>query len=127
MKHVKLYEAFLSEKEELDAFGNKKKKKEEVEDPGTVLSNTTGTITNMEVSEANDFNNKGEGWTHPQFKKEFGKLPTDWLASSDKKYSYLKFFKLDGRYFKSNNYGPPGFVDEITPDEVPADLKDKIK
>jgi hypothetical protein len=41
MKYVKLYEGFLSEK----------KKKEDEEDPGTELSNTTGIIATAEVTE----------------------------------------------------------------------------
>jgi len=62
MKHVKLFEGFLSEK----------KKKEDEEDPGTELSNTTGIITAMEVTEAtphqpkygtdDEFSNRVSDW-----------------------------------------------------------------
>lgn len=44
MKHIKLFEGFLSEKK-------KQKKKDKDEDPGTVLSNTTGIIATGEVTE----------------------------------------------------------------------------
>lgn len=69
MKYLKLFEGFLLLKEEeLDSFGNKKKKAEDEEDPGTVLSNTTGTITTMEVSENDSHDDEAlNGW--------FGSLP----------------------------------------------------
>ncbi len=74
MKYVKLFEGFLSEKEsgeELDSFGNKKKKKKEVEDPGTVLSNTTGIIATAEVSEAKK-NEDISKWDDKRVEKIYG-------------------------------------------------------
>jgi len=95
MKYVKLFEGFLSEKEsdeEVDSFGNKKKKKKDEEDPGTVLSNTTGIVTAMEVTEAK--NEDISKWDDKRVNKIYGYY-LDGLSNAERETEEKKKLSVD--------------------------------
>lgn len=51
--------------------------------------------------------------TASQFKKLHGKIP-DLKFSEEKGWAYMGFFKLKGKVYEYNTYGPPGFITEMT-------------
>ena len=124
MKHVKLFEGFISSK--------KKKEEEEEEDPGTELSNTTGIIATAEVTEGKKLFKKESGkffmklspqgkWIEIS-KAEYNKNPADEKLSEDV-YNYKDIDKWDDKTVEKI-YGY--FLDELSNDKREAEEKKNL-
>lgn len=75
---------------ELDSFGNKKEKEEKEENSGTVLSNTTGTITTAEVSEAKEIDKLDEKMVNKMYDYYLDELPNSKREAQEKKNLNIK-------------------------------------
>ena len=71
-----------------------------------------------------------KGWTAGKFKREIGPIPEEGKGryrSLEKRWSYMSFFKINDVFYVYNGYGPPGYVDMIKYEEIPADVREYLK